>query len=537
MKRSFAFTLAQTKFLLKSEGRRLLLWLVITAGFCAMSLGNIMVSYPDEKSLAEIFFTMQMPMIQILFGNFRYEVPNTQAYEFAAETWIILVILVALMNILLAVRFARKQEDTGTTEFVLTTSAGRKSPLASVSLVLFLENALASLLCFFTLQFSGLKGADLTGNLLFALSILVAGLVFQSLALVSSQVASEGSGATMLSFGFLGIAFLSRILLDMEQEDLQILSPLSWGGAVQPYGENNWLPIAVGFISAGLLTLLSFYLAGKRDIGAGLLPQRAGRARGSTFLCDPITLRWKMNWKQVSVFGVAVAVFGMMFGSLLEAINDLAENPIMAQILGGGSDALETELVKGLVTLLVLLFSVVILLPGIQIFYQIKKDQLSGSLELFYPTGVSRGRVFLGHFIVGLVSMVLLLGISILSIWLGAEVFKAPNLDFELYLKSFANMLPYVLLVYCIAVCIYVFFQRGTGLMYGYVGFSFFALLTGEMFDLPDWLNKLALFGFVEKVPYSEMDWQNWSVMLGVALLLFLIGFLGYRKKDLRVMG
>lgn len=537
MKRSFAYTTAQTGFLLRSEGRRLLLWLMIVVGFCAMSIGNIMVSYPDEKSLGEIFFTMQMPMIQILFGNFRYELPNTQAYEFVAETWIILVILVALMNILLAVRFARKQEDTGTTEFVLTTSAGRKSPLASVSLVLFLENFLASFVCFLILQFSGLEGADLTGNMLFALSILVTGLVFQSLALVANQIASEGSGATTLSFGFLGLTFLSRILLDMERDDLQILSPLSWGGAVQPFGENNWFPIVIGFASTALLTWLSFYLVGKRDIGAGLLPQRTGRAGGSSFLRDPITLRWKMNWKMVLVFAFAVAVFGLMFGSLLEAIKDLAENPIMAQILGGGSDTLEVELVKGLVTLLVLLFSVVIILPGVQIFYQIKKDQLSGSLELFYPTGVSRDKIFLGHFLVGLLTMVLLLAISIFSIWLGAEVFKAPNLELGLYLKSFVNMLPYVLLVYTIAVVIYVFFQRGTGLMFGYVGFSFFALLIGEMFDLPDWLNKLALFGFVKKVPYAEINWQNWSVMLGVAVLLLLVGFLGYRKKDLRVMG
>lgn len=536
MKGSFACTWLQTKFLIRRERKRMLLWIIISLGFCAMSLGNILASYPDQKSLDDIFVTMQMPMIKLLFGNFRYELPNTEIYEFVAETFMILIVIVVLMNIFLAVRFSRKQEENGTTELVLTSAAGRFSPLVAAYIAMSINNIIVGLGSFLIVAASGFKGGTAKGHLIFALLIFVIGFLFQNIALLASQIASDSSSATMLSFIVFGGCFVIRMYLDMERPDAQIFSPLSWGGAGQPYGDNNWMPIITGVGVSLLLTVLAFLCVKLRDVGAGILPATKGRAAASRLLRGPITLRVKTDKKVIIIWTVTMIIFGIMFGTLLDSIGDLAENPLFAKILGAGGGQLETVLIKSLAALLAVMFAVTSVLPGIGISYQMKKDQFSGSLELFYPSGISRDRIFLSYQLVGLIVTIFLSFVSIMSIWFGGKIFEVPNIEGSLYIKSFLNLVPYVSFIFSFAPFLYVFLQKFTGVLYAYIGFSFFTLIIGDMFDLPEWLNKIAIFGLLKKVPSEEIDWGMWWALTVIALLIFIVSFIGYRRKDIRAV-
>ncbi|WP_334332815.1 hypothetical protein [Companilactobacillus sp. HBUAS59544] len=50
---------------------------------------------------------------------------------------------------------------------------------------------------------------------------------------------------------------------------------------------------------------------------------------------------------------------------------------------------------------------------------------------------------------------------------------------------------------------------------------------------LPDWTEKVTPFGFIDKVPVHHFDVAIFWWQLLIAVILIIIGYLGYRKRDL----
>ena len=67
-----------------------------------------------------------------------------------------------------------------------------------------------------------------------------------------------------------------------------------------------------------------------------------------------------------------------------------------------------------------------------------------------------------------------------------------------------------------------------------YIVFSLVVIYIGGLIDFPDWVNNLSAFTHVPQIPSDEIDWPALGVLTSVALVLSLIGFIGYNKRDIQ---
>ncbi|WP_243686235.1 hypothetical protein [Lentilactobacillus rapi] len=65
------------------------------------------------------------------------------------------------------------------------------------------------------------------------------------------------------------------------------------------------------------------------------------------------------------------------------------------------------------------------------------------------------------------------------------------------------------------------------------LGGSFVISYFGRLMDLPNWAMKISPFYWFDKVPIHEINAEPVWWLLTIALVLMVIGFVGYRHRDL----
>lgn len=104
----------------------------------------------------------------------------------------------------------------------------------------------------------------------------------------------------------------------------------------------------------------------------------------------------------------------------------------------------------------------------------------------------------------------------------------------DFYIKLGLVHLPAMLFMAALAVVLIGFLPGLTGLVWLYLGYSFFVVYMGEMLKLPNWLEKLSPFGHIPQLPLEGADIARLSIMAGLAIALIVAGFIGYRQRDIQ---
>lgn len=98
----------------------------------------------------------------------------------------------------------------------------------------------------------------------------------------------------------LGVAFVLRGVGDSAGAGgpswLSWASPLAWIQFTRPFAAERWWVLLLPLAVFALGVALAFALAARRDLGAGLLPGRPGRATASRLLSGPFGLAWRLQW-------------------------------------------------------------------------------------------------------------------------------------------------------------------------------------------------------------------------------------------------
>src|SRR6185503_569391 len=124
-----------------------------------------------------------------------------------------------------------------------------------------------------------------------------------------------------LAIGALGGAFALRALGDAGPHALAWFSPLGWAQAMRAFADERWWLLVPLLAFAALLVAAAVALAGRRDLGAGLLPPRPGPARGA--LRSPLALAWRLQRGALAGWAFGFAILGAAFGSIAQDIGDV----------------------------------------------------------------------------------------------------------------------------------------------------------------------------------------------------------------------
>ena len=144
------------------------------------------------------------------------------------------------------------------------------------------------------------------------------------MAAVTVQLGSYSRAANGIAFGALGLAYVLRGWGDATNHPwASWLSPMGWVSQVRAFAGNRW---EVFWLFAGLFVLLvslAAVLVRRRDLGMGLIKPREGRADASAALHGVFGLAWRMQRGLLIGWAVAFVAFGVIFGSLATAFDEL----------------------------------------------------------------------------------------------------------------------------------------------------------------------------------------------------------------------
>lgn len=500
----------------------------------AYSFGKL---YPTQAGRAALAATGESnPALRFLYGRLDGDSLGS------LTTWrygIWAAIFTALVAIFVVVRHTRTDEEAGRLELMGSAAVGRDAPLTAGLLPAAAASLLIATLLCLVLPLAKLPAA---GSALLGLGIGGCGLAFTGITAVAAQLASTARGARGIALGVLGVAFALRGVGDSAGAGgpswLSWVSPLGWVQLARPFAAGRWwvlgLPLAV--FAAGVA--LAFWLAAHRDHGAGLLPDRPGRAAASRWLRGPSGLAWRLQRGALVGWAVGFAATFAASGAAAKGIGQLFGTSSALQRAFtriGGQAAIVNAYLAGLM----LLAGLVAAAYATSAVLRLRAEETADRAEPVLATAAGRVRWGLSHLAVAAGGAALLLAVAGLATGLGYGLrIGSPGPETARMLGAALAELPATLLVAGVAVVLVGWWPAGSVAgAWTAVGAVVVINLFGAALQLSHWALDISPFTHVPRLPGATVTLGTtgtpllWLGLLAVAVAA--IGLAGLRRRDI----
>jgi ABC-2 type transport system permease protein len=441
----------------------------------------------------------------------------------------------ALLAIVVVIRHTRSDEEAGRLELVGSAAVGRQAALVA-ALVTAAEGAAAvSVLLCAVLPLAGLPAS---GSALLALGIGCCGLAFTGIAAVAAQLSSSARAARGIALAVLGVAFVLRGVGDSAGASgpswLSWASPLAWVQLARPFAAPRWwvlaLPLAAG--AAGMI--LAFAIASRRDLGAGLLPGRPGRASASALLRDPFGLAWRLQRGALAGWAAGYVFLFAICGAAAKGIGQLF----------GTSSALEREFTRigGQAAITNAYLAALMLLAGlvaagytVSVILRLRAEETGTAAELVLATATGRIRWALSHVAVAVAGSALLLAVAGVATGLGYGV-RTGSAGAQAATMTGAGLaqLPAVLVLAGVAVAVFGLWPRAcVPAAWTALGLVVVIDLFGPALQLSHWILDLSPFTHAPRLPGGPVPAAPLLWLCGIALAGTAAGLAGLRRRDI----
>jgi ABC-2 type transport system permease protein len=168
-------------------------------------------------------------------------------------------------------------------------------------------------------------GFAVTASLYLTTAMVAAATVFAAVGAVCSQLAATRRQAATLAGAVFAATYLLRVVAysSTSMRWLHWVSPLGWVDELRPLtGTNPWPLVPIG-VTVALLVIATIALAGRRDLGAGMLPARDVRASRTKLLTGPTWLAHRLSRGSMYGWLTGLAVGGFLIGLITKGTADV----------------------------------------------------------------------------------------------------------------------------------------------------------------------------------------------------------------------
>ncbi|MEU5883356.1 ABC transporter permease [Spirillospora sp. NPDC047279] len=502
---------------------------VLTASSTASSTKGLYPTVEDRVELASS--TNDTPSLVALYGKV-YD-PTSLGAVSMLKMNVFGSLMAAILTVIIVVRHTRQEEETGRLELLGATVVGRRAPLTAALVVAGLANLAIGLLAALGLVAAGLPVA---GSFASGLAWASVGIAFGAVAAVIAQLTESARTAVGFSMAALGAFYLIRAVGDTSDANgpqwLSWLSPIGWGQQFRPYAGDRWWVAGLTVVFAAVMIGLAYGLVARRDLGAGLLPDRPGPATAGRRLGSPFGLAWRLQ--RGSVIGWTIGGFagGLLFGSIATNVDDMVSGgnaKDFIEKLGGNAqnltDAfLATEL--GFVGVFVAAF-------GVQSAMRLRTEETAQRAEPVLATAVGRVSWALSHLVIALAGAALIL--AVVGFGAGLSYGGATSDMGEVGRLTGAALVQIPAVWVIVAIVIAAFGLVPRFAVAGWAALVAFLLLgeLGPLFELPGWLMDVSPFAHTPRMPGGDLTAAPIAGLLAVAAVLIAAGLYGFRRRDL----
>lgn len=519
-------------FILRREKIQTSVWFVILLSVILLVPFVFKDMYGSTAERMGIAVTMQNPAMIAMCGP-TYGIDNyTLGAMFANEMVLFTIIAVAIMNIFFVVRHTRRDEERGRIEVIRSLPVGRLSNLTATIIIAVFINVLLALLTGFGLATLQIDSFDFGGSMLFGAMLGASGLFFATVSALFVQLCSSSKSAVGYSFATLGIMYMMRAVGDINNEALSLLSPLGLIMRSQVYVENHIWPVFIILLVSVAVVVLAFYLNSIRDMDQSFIPAKPGRRTASPFLSSSFGLSFRLLRGTLLGWGVAMLTLGASYGSVMGDLESfISTNEMLKQALSANSTFTITEM---FISMLMSIIAITCTIPALIAILKIRSEEKRNLLEHLASRAVSRTELLAGYFIIAVASCFIMLFVSVLGLWSASSAVMAEPIAFSSMTKQLAVYIPAMLFILGFGVFIIGALPSLTGLVWAYLGFSFFTIYFGVLMQFPDWVGKLTPFGHIPALPMESIKYAPLIIITAVALALTAAGFVMFRNRDLQ---
>lgn len=519
------------RLIVKRDRIRIPIWLISLAALIfatALSFTDLYATQQERQVIAE---TMKNPAMTAMVGP-GYGLENyTEGAMMAHQMLLFTAVAVAIMSILLVARHTRADEEDGHIEMIRSLPTGRLSTLNAAIAVICGTNIMLAIIIGLGLSILNIESMDLQGSLLYGAALGATGIFFTALTAVFAQLSESSRGTIGFSFATLGVAYLIRAIGDVGNETLSWFSPLGWILGAQVYVNNYWWPIYLTVGVALLLILLAFYLNAIRDVGSGFLPSKPGRKHASSFLQSPLGLTLRLQRTGLIAWAIGVFLLGVSYGSVLGDIESFFEDIEMMEELLPEVEGF--SLTEQFITMLMSIMAMFSVIPALMAMLKLSGEERKKRTEHLLSRVVSRARLMGSSLIVSIATSFVMLSLAAIGLWSASAVVMEDVISFGMLYGAALVYLPALWIMIGITVLLIGILPRATSFIWLYLLYSFVVVYLGGLLQFPEWMRNLSPYGHIPQLPVEEINFITISLLVVIAVVLVITGFIGYAKRDI----
>jgi ABC-2 type transport system permease protein len=443
--------------------------------------------------------------------------------------------LVGVMSVLLTVRHTRADEEAGRLELVSAGVVGRYAALSAGLLTAVTANVVVMVLVGAGLIAVGLP---VIGSVAFALGWFAVGAMFIAVAALAAQLATGSRAANGIGLSVLGLSYLIRAVGDAAGDDgptwLTWLSPLGWVNHLQPYAGERWWVLGLAAAFTVVCLAAAFRLAGRRDLGAGLLPDRLGPADAVAGLRSPLALAWRLERGALLAWTAGFAVYAAMIGSVTDSIGDMLDTKSSRDIIAKLGGHNEGQLADGFLSTGMAIMALVAAAYAVQAVLRLRAEETRQLAEPLLATKVGRAGWATSRVVFAVVGPAILM--AVVGLITGA-IHGARTHDIGTQLPrvlwSALVQLPAVWVLAGITVALFGLAPRLAMAAWGALGLFLLVGELGPLLKLKQWMMDVSPFTHVPRLPGAQMRTTPLIWLVTVAAALTAIGYVGLRRRDI----
>lgn len=526
--RPYAGTGTLVRLALRRDRLMIPVWVVVFAVTLASTVRATAALYPDEASRERAAALVNSaPATVFLYG------PVHDPHSLGALGTFKLTTMgaagVGLLAMFLVRRHTRTDEESGRLELVGGGVVGGRAVLTAATLV---SSYTVLLVCLVAALADVAVGLPLGGSLAFGSAWAGTGLCFVGFTALVAQLAQSARACAGIVATVLAAAYVLRGLGDATASAhwLAWLSPLGWTTLVLAYAGDRWWVLALPSATFAVLLAVAFALQDRRDLGAGLLPTRPGPARAPASLASVAALAWRLHRATLVGWAVAVALVGLLIGSLATSVAGMVTPQTRTFLEGiGGTGGLQEVFLSVEFAFLAIAISAY----AIATMTRMAAEEGAGHAEAVLATSVRRSAWFASHTILALLgSAVLMLALGVTTaLAYGAQTGDLPG-SLRKVLPAALGQLPAVWVLAAVTAVLYAISRSWVLAGWGVLVACLLLGQLGDLLGLPSLVTAASPFSHSPKAPAEAVTAGPLLALVVVAAALLAAGCWRFRARD-----
>ncbi len=511
---------------------------VLAVGFGVMVAATALTyvsTFPTEASRRQLGeLTSLSGGLSVLMGP-ATGIGTVGGYTFY-KGYVFLTSIAAVWAVLITTRSLRGEEDVGRWQLLLSGSTRPPRATAAVLVGLSASVALVTLGVAVGTAVAGLDPAvgftpwDAVAH---GLSIGAVAAVFVGVAAVTSQLGSTRRVATGAAMGVFAVAFVLRMVGDAGAGTSWVrwTTPLGWSELISPMTSNDGRPALLAVVVAVAAAWLAAWMAGRRDVGDGVLRARDSARARDRGLGSIGALSLRLESGVLVAWLVGAVAIGLSFGVIARLTVEGLPEGTAGVIESFGVRGTFVEQYFGLVLLFVA--AVLALIAGGQV-GAAAHEELRGRLLVVLAGPTRRSTWLVGRLLIAGVAVVAAALLTGAALWVGAATQGVDDVGLPTLLAAGANVVPVCLVALGIgAVVLAVAPRAAAASVYVVVGWSLVIDVVASLVDSLKWTRSLGLFHYLGLYPAQPFDWSTSAITSVVGVALCALAVVLFDRRDL----